>query len=167
MKNVLESFAIFLVGILSLAVVFFIVQYSLIEDDSVMEEITFTSPPKKATTAEKTKSYLDSLEGYGDDTDVKVDATKESTVNKVIVKSELRNDAIESVVDDKSKSSYMENLSSYAEDSDNTAQEETVRKAMETTQKKVVREHGEPEKLPQNEIVDEIGVAIDAALDDL
>jgi len=155
MKNLLESFAVSLVLILSLAIIFFIVQYNLIEDDSMMEEITFTAPQKKKTTAEKTKSYLDSLEGYGDDTDVKVDATKESTVNKVIVKSEESGNAIGDVIEDKSK------------DSENNAQEETVEKAMETIPKKVVREHGEPEKLPQDEIVDEIGMAIDAALDDL
>ena len=167
MKNLLESFAVLLVGILSLAIVFFIVQYNMIKDDSIMEEITFEAPEKKVTTKEKTSSYLDSLEGYGDDTDVKVDATKESTVNKVVVISELRKDDLGAVVDDKSKASYMENLANYANDSENTAQEETVKKAMEATQKKQVLKKGEPEKLPQDEIVDEIGMAIDAALDDL
>ncbi len=172
MKNVLESFAVLLVAILSLAIIFFIVQYNLIEDDSIIEEITLTAPQEKKTTVEKTKSYLDSLEGYGDDVDVQVDATKESAVNKVIVKSEERNDAIGEVVEDKTKSSYMENLEQYAEESDNTVQEERVKKAVEVipkkvTPEKVIREHGEPEKLPQDEIVDELGMAIDAALDDL
>jgi len=167
MKNLLESFAILFVGILSLAIIFFIVKYNMIEDDSVMEEITSVIAKKKVTKKEKTSSYLDSLEGYGDDTDVKVDATKESTLNQVVVRSQVKNDELSAVVEDKSKSSYMENLSKYTEESENTAQEETVKKAMETIQKKVVREHGEPEKLPQDEIVDEIGMAIDAALDDL
>jgi secreted trypsin-like serine protease len=132
-----------------------------------MEEIAFATPEKKVTSKEKASSYLNSLEGYGDDTDVKVDATKESTVNKVVVRSELRNDDLGAVVDDKSKASYMENLANYADDSENIAQEETVKKAMEVTQKKHVVSNGEPEKLPHDEIVDEIGMAIDAALDDL
>ncbi len=167
MKNLLESFAILLVGILSLAIVFFIVQYNLIKDDNIMEEITFETQEKKENAKEKATAYLSNLEGYGDDTDVKVDATKESSVNKVIVKSELRNDEIGAVVEDKTKTSYMENLSKYTDDSEGIVREEALLKALNDTQKELVVETGEPEKLPYDEIVDEIGMAIDAALDDL
>jgi len=156
MKNILESFAIFLVGILSIAIVFFIVQYNLIEDDSISDELALAIPGKKITTKAKTSSYLDSLEGYGDDTDVKVDATKEDTTNTVVVKSELNKDALGAVVEDKSKSSYMENLEKYVDKSE---------KEKLDTSKPIVDNAGEPEKLPEEEIVDEIGMAIDAALD--
>ena len=39
MKNLLESFAILLVGVLSLLIVFLIVQYNMIEDEVVEEEV--------------------------------------------------------------------------------------------------------------------------------
>ena len=158
MKNLLESFAIVLVGLLSLAIVFFIVQYNLIEDDSVIDEIAFETPQKKVSEKARASSYLDSLEGYGDDKDVKVDATKEISVNQVLVKSELKNDDLGTVVDDKTKSSYMQNLENYADKAEKEKLDEI---------KPVSDNSGEPEKLPEDEIVDEIGMAIDAALNDL
>ncbi len=153
MKNLSETFAILFVGFLSMAVVFFIVQYNLIDDDVDMDEIILSTPQKKVA---KTSSYLDSLEGYGDDTDVKVDARKEDTTNTVIVKSESNKDTLGDVIDDKSKSSYMENLEKYAD---------TEEKEKLDTAKPVADNSGEPEKLP--EVADEIGMAIDAALDGL
>ena len=153
MKNLSEIFAILFVGLLSMAVVFFIVQYNLIDDDVSMDEIILATPQKKVA---KTSNYLDSLEGYGDDTDVKVDATKEDTTNTVIVKSESNKDTLGDVIEDKSKSSYMQNLENYADE----AEKEKLDEA-----KPVIDHSGEPEKLPQEEVVDEIGMAIDAALD--
>jgi len=153
MKNLSEIFAILFVGLLSMAVVFFIVQYNLIDDDVSMDEIILATPQKKVA---KTSNYLDSLEGYGDDTDVKVDATKEDTTNTVIVKSESNKDTLGDVIEDKSKSSYMQNLENYADKVENEKLDEA---------KPVADHSGEPEKLPQEEVVDEIGMAIDAALD--
>lgn len=167
MRNLLENFAILLVGLLSLSIVFFIVQYNLIEDDSVIEDITSIMPAKKVSKKATSTEYLSTLEGYGDDVDVKVDATKENRVNTVTVKSELRNDHLGAVVDDKSKSSYMENLATYSDNAENTAQEESVAKAMDNTGKAINFDPEDPEKLEVEEIVDEIGMAIDAALDDL
>lgn len=163
MKNLLESFAVVLVGILSLAIVFLIVQYNLIEDDNLVEEIAVIVPQKKVTRKENVKSYLDSLEGYGDDRDVKVDATKESTLNKVVVKSELQKDDIDEVIDDKAKTSYMQNLENYAKKAEKEKLD-TVKNPEHVPEKDI---SAEPEKLPQDEIVDEIGMAIEAALDDL
>ena len=162
MKNLLESFAILLVGVLSLLIVFLIVQYNMIEEESV-EEVVFTAPVQtKESKKAKTSSYLDSLEGYGEDVDVKVDATKESSANTVEVRSELSSDELGSAIEDKSKSSYMENLENYAE---------PEAKAAEPVKEEVVAEAPkdpeDPEKLPEEEIEDEIGMAIDAALDDL
>lgn len=158
MKNLFESIAIFLVGLLSLAIVFLIVQYNMIEDENIIDDIVLPSPKKKITEKEKTDAYLSSLEGYGDDTDVKVDAQKKDTTNMVIVKSEIKKDTLDSVVEDTSKSSYTQNLEKYAEKSKNEKLDET---------KPVSDSVGEPEKLPEEEVVDEIGEAINAALDDL
>ncbi len=167
MKNLLESFAVLLVGVLSLLIIFLIVQYNMIEEEAA-EEIVFTSPVKtKESKKAQAASYLDSLEGYGEDVDVKVDATKENLVNTVTVQSELTTDELGSAVADKSKSSYLENLASYETEAENDAQEETIKKAMEGTKKAVVVDPSDPEKLAEDEIEDEIGMAIDAALDDL
>jgi len=158
MKNLLESIAILFVGLLSLAIVFFIVQYNMIEDDSIVDDFAFEVPQKKVTEKAKTNNYLNSLEGYGDDTDVKVDATKEDTTNTVVVKSELNKDEIGTVIADKSKTTYMQNLETYSK----AAEKEKLDEA-----KPVADHSGEPEKLPEEEVVDEIGMAIDAALDDI
>jgi len=170
MKNILESFAVLLVVLLSMTIVFLIVKYNMIEDNSVKEDFSFVTPQHKVTKKEKTKSYLESLEGYGDDTDVNVDVTKESEVNKVVVQSEVRHDVLSEVVEDKSKASYMENLEKYTDvedkkNRDNDVVKENQEHALDTTL--IKRERGEPEKLPEEEIVDEIGMAIDAALEDL
>lgn len=118
MKNLLESFALVLVGILSLAIVYLIVQYNLIENKEI-ENIDYgVLTTNKESKAEKTKSYLDDLEGYGEDVDVEVDARKESTENTVIIKSEEKNNDLGDVVEDKSKSSYTESLEGYGEDVD-------------------------------------------------
>lgn len=155
MKNLRESIAILFVGFLSVAVVFFIVQYNLIDEDIVLDETIGVSPPNQVT---KTSNYLDSLEGYGDDTDVKVDATKEDNTNTVVVKSESNKDMLGEVIDDKSKSSYMQNLEEYADKVDSENLDES---------KAVLDNLREPERLPQEEVVDEIGMAIDAALDEI
>ena len=98
-----------------------------------------------------------------------MDATKENLVNTVAVQSELTSDELGQAVEDKEKSSYMENLANYQDEVENDAQEESVKKAMEDVKPEVVevKDPGEPEKLPQEEIEDEIGKAIDSALDDL
>jgi len=160
MKNLLESTAILFVGLLSLSIVYFIVQYNMIEDDSVDENIIFEVPAKKITEQAKTSDYLNSLEGYGDDVDSKekIDETKEDTTNKVVVKSELNKDELGTVIDDKSKTTYMQNLEEYSK----TAEKEKLDEAQP-----VADHSGEPEKLPEEEVVDEIGMAIDAALDDI
>ena len=158
MKNVLESFAILLVGLLSLAIVYLIVQYNLVDDSDAIDEIAYEIPQKKkVSTQAKAVDYLQNLEGY-EDVDVKVDATKENTANTVVVKSEIATDELGAAVEDKSKSSYMENLENYAD----KAQEEKLDTIAPTADGV-----GDPEKLDQEEIVDEIGMAIDAALDDI
>ena len=156
MKNLLESFAVMLVGLLSLLIVYLIVQYNLIEDQMI-ENIDYTAAPKQEK--EKAEDYLDSLEGYGEDIDVEVDATKESTKNTVSVRSEEKNNDLGDVVEDKSKSSYMKNLEDYADKAEDEKLDEAKPDEKDTS--------GEPQKLEHEEIVDEVGMAIDAALDSL
>lgn len=153
MKNLFENFAILLVGLLSVAIVFWIVQYNMIEDSDMIEDIEYEVVKKDVSSKEKTTTYLQNLEGY-EDVDVQVDATKETRTNTVVVKSELNNDALDAVVEDKSKSSYTQNLKNYKE----------PRKEEMTVDTEDNNE--EPEPLAP-EIEDEIGMAIDAALNDL
>ena len=219
MKNLLESLAILLVVLLSLSIVYFIVQYNLIEDDNIVDDIVFESTQKKVTNKVKNTNYLNTLEGYGDDVDVKVDATQENQINTVVIKSEVQNDELVDVVQDKAKSDYMENLEQYAETAtkenldslkpqnnnvgqpqrldnvdvvDKTAMDmsKDIGAVVDDTTKTSYVENldtyaekakvekldtlkpkndnlDDPEKLDQDEIVDEIGMAIDAALDDL
>ena len=161
MKNIFESFAIFLVGLLSISIIYWIVQYSMISDAEMMDEIVEyqqaqkKKAPKKATAVD----YLQNLEGY-EDVDVEVDATKESNANTVVVTSELSKDELDDVVEDKSGSSYTENLENYVEPK---KEEITVES---TEAKPAVDKVSDPE-LPTEEVTDEIGMAIDAALDDL
>lgn len=162
MKNLLESFAILLVGVLSLLIVFLIVQYNTIEEEAA-EEIVFTAPVEtKESEKAKTDNYLDSLEGYGEDVDVQVDATQESSANTVAVRYELTDDELGSAVDDKSKSSHMENLENHSAPDVKVPEPEKEKVVAETP-----KDPSDPEKLAEEEIEDEIGMAIDAALDDL
>lgn len=161
MKNLLESFAILLVGLLTVSIIYWIVQYSMIADEEMMEELVEyqQSQKKKAPRKANTTEYLQNLEGY-EDVDVKVDATKESRANTVVVKSELSRDALGDAVEDKLKSSYMENLENYAE----PEKEEVVVEVEEV--KPAVDTASDPE-VPDEEVTDEIGMAIEAALDDI
>ena len=159
MKNILENLAVLFVGILSLTIVYLIVQYNMIGDES-MEDVgaMIVSQKKVVNTKVKTTAYLHSLEGYGDDVDVKVNAKKEDYTNEVVVKSEISKDDLGAIMEDKSKSAYTQNLENYAKESS---------KEKLDTLKPVKDNLDEPEKLAKDEIKDEIGMAIDAALDDL
>jgi len=162
MKNLLESFAILLVGLLSVSIVYWIVQYSMIVDEDMMDELVEyqqvqkKKAPKKANAAD----YLQNLESY-EDVDVKVDATKETSTNRVVVRSELTKDELGAAVEDKSKSSYTENLENYVE-----PEKEAV-VVVEVEEAKPAADTAADPELPTEEVSDEIGMAIDAALDDI
>ena len=81
-----------------------------------------------------------------------MDPTKINTANTVQVTSELAKDDIVSAVEGTNKSSYVDSLENYADKADEEKEEE------KTEDDKV--------KLDQDEIVDEIGDAIGAALED-
>lgn len=61
MKNVLENFAILLVGLLSIGVVYLIVQYNMIDDQSFIDELD-------------TSAYTISVDAESNDTDLDDDA---------------------------------------------------------------------------------------------
>ncbi|TET88897.1 MAG: hypothetical protein E3J96_02215 [Sulfurovum sp.] len=149
MKNMLENVAITTVVVLFLFIIVLIVQYNMVDDENVLDEIAYELPAaKKESKKAKTTNYLENLESYTD-VDVKVDPTKANTANRVQVASELVKDDIGSAVGDTDKSSYVDSLENYA----NEEKEE------KTEDDKV--------KLDQEEIVDEIGMAIGAALEDI
>ena len=166
MKNIMESFAVLLVGLLSALIVYLIVQYNMIEDDNFIEEIAYAAPAKKKET---TKSYLDDMEKYTD-VDVKVDPTKDDATNSVNVKSELAKDNLKDTVDDESKSTYTKNLESYKEKDTKPQTIDEVGQAVDTVVSDTKEEKikpGDAPELKSETIDDEIGMAIDNALNDL
>jgi len=94
MRNLIESLAVLLIGIISAFIIYLIVQFNMIEDDNSIEEVAYATPVKKKETV---KSYLSDMEKYSD-VDVEVDPTKDDRTNSVHVKSELAKDtSIENV----------------------------------------------------------------------
>ncbi len=152
MKNMLENIAVTTVVILFLFIIALIVRYNMIDDGNVVEDITQELPVVKVESKKaKTTNYLQNLESYTD-VDVKVDPTKVNTANTVQVTSELAKDDIGSAVEGTNKSNYVDSLENYADKADEEKEEE------KTEDDKV--------KLDQEEIVDEIGMAIGDALAD-
>ena len=162
MKNMLENVAIITVVVLFLFIIALIVQYNMVDDSDFVDDVAYEIPEvKKETKKAKTTNYLQNLESYTD-VDVEVDPTKVNTVNQVQVKSELVQDDIGSAIENTNSSGYVDSLKNYAEESDtgNANVEKTVAEIKEekTEDAKV--------KLDQEEIVDEIGMAIGDALAD-
>ena len=159
MKNIAENIALILVLILSGVIGYLIYQYNTLEDNIYEDTSLLVHVPKKETKPkENTSNYLNTLEAYGDDKDVQVDVKKEDSANRVVAKSEIKEDTFNTVVEDKTKSAYTQNLENYAKESS---------KEKLDTLKPVKDNLDEPEKLPQDTIKDDIGMAIDAALDNL
>ena len=159
MKNIAENIALILVLILSGVIGYLIYQYNTLEDNIYEDTSLLVHVPKKEIKPkENTSNYLNTLEAYGDDKDVQVDVKKEDSANRVVAKSEIKEDTFNTVVEDKTKSAYTQNLENYAKESS---------KEKLDTLKPVKDNLDEPEKLPQDTIKDDIGMAIDAALDNL
>ncbi len=161
MKNMLENAAIATVVVLFLVIIALIVRYNMVDDDMVDDIVQELPAVKKESKKAKTGNYLQNLESYRD-VDVKVDPTKENSANRVQVSSELANDAIGSAVENTDKSSYVDSLKSYTDQKD-AGQKDKVK-----TDKELKEEQTEDDKvkLDQEEIVDEIGMAIGDALAD-
>ena len=157
MKNIVENIALMLVLLLAIIIGYLIYQYNSIENN-IYEDTSVLVQKVKKETKTKSSSYLNTLEAYGDDKDVKVDAKQEDAVNRVATKTEIKKDAFNAVVEDKTKSTYMQNLENYAKEA-SKEKLDTLKPAKDNLD--------EPEKLPEGEIKDDIGMAIDAALGDI
>jgi len=152
MRNLFESIAVGMVLLLSIVIVILIVQYNMIQEDTLDNISAGLSVNKQASPkSQASNNYLDTLEGYSD-VDVKVDPTKEDKANRVVVKAESTDNSLGLAVED----TYVEKLEHYQEN----VSEETNEKTNEKN------DDAEPE-MPQEEIEDEIGMAIDEVLKDL
>jgi len=162
MKNMLENVAVAMVVVLFLLIIALIVQYNMIDDEYVVDDITLGLPAVKAESKKaKTSNYLQNLESYTD-VDVKVDPRKENSANRVEVTSELAQDAIGSAVENTDKSTYVDSLKNYADKTD----AETSDKVKTNKELQEEKTEDDKVKLDQEEIVDEIGMAIGDALAD-
>jgi len=126
MKKVIENMVVALVLLLFLIVIALVVKYNMIDDGS---DDTFVIPEtvvKKETKQEQTKAYLNTLESYGDDVDVKVDPTKEENKNVVKVTSELAEDELDDALKTDEKKDYVKKLENYSEEKKNTESSETL-----------------------------------------
>jgi len=163
MKNMLEGTAITAVIVLFLFIIALIVQYNMINDGSAADDMIEVVPSvKKESKKAKTSNYLENLETYTD-VDVKVDPTKVNNANRVQVRPELAKDAIGSAVENTDKSHYVDSLKDYA-DEKTIDQKDKVKTAEEIKEETA---EDDKVKLDQEEIVDEIGNAIGAALEDI
>ena len=149
MKNLLENVAVLFVLLLSLTIIALIVKYNMIEDDTLEANYPI-SVVKEVPKKESTNDYLNKMEHY-DDVDVKVDPTQQDSTNKVVVKSEQKENSIEDAV----KDDYVEKLEQYTDENPKDAVE---------AQSPVVQD--EPERLEKDETDDEVGKAIDAVLNE-
>jgi len=158
MRNLFESISVGLVFLLSLLIVYLIVQYNLIEDD-IYKEVKISIPVKKEVSKkEKINSYLKNIEGYSD-VDVEVDPTKENTLNRVIIDAEEgENNNMEEVI----KGGYVDIIEDYSdENKHNTNQNQNK----EVVNVKEPIEESIPSSMPDTE--DKIGSAIDNLLGEL
>jgi len=147
MRNLFENIAVALVVLLSLGIVGLIVQYNMIEDDS-LDETAYTLPmAKKVSKDEKSTDYLHNLEGYADE-EIEVDPTQEDTTNRIVVKSEQAEGGIDKAI----KDDYVEKLENYTDGQDN---QKEINNAKSTST------DSEPSPPNKQEIVDEIGMALD------
>ena len=163
MKNMLENVAITTVVVLFLLIITLIVQYNMVDDSNLVDEVAYEIPTaKKESKKAKTTNYLQNLESYTD-VDVKVDPTKVNTANTVQVTSELAKDDIGSAVGAIDKSAYVGSLTNYADTKDINKKD----KVKTDVQIKEEKTEDDKVKLDQEEIVDEIGMAIGAALEDI
>lgn len=153
MKDKIEGIAVAFAIFLSLLIVYLIVQYNLISYGATISEVPYdASEVKKVSKKDKTRNYLQAIEGHTE-VEVEIDPTQEGTTNIIEVESELSDDGMANAVSGKDQKRDTQTLENYSS------------KKSEDSKPKV-REDNEPKKLEHEEIVDEIGLAIGAALED-
>ncbi len=110
MRKILEHLAIMLVILLSVAILYLIIRYNMIEDETVQPVIEKEAPKSEAVTKKaKAINYLHNLEGYNDK-NVKADAREDDTSNRVTIVSEanINEMQIEKVIDNKTDTQTIE-----------------------------------------------------------
>ncbi len=120
MRKIIENMVVSLVVLLFLLVIALVVKYNMINDGSDDVYNVPVTVEKKKTKQEETKAYLNSLESYGNDVDVKVDPTKEKKKNVVQVKSELVKDDMDTAIKTDDKKAYVDKLEQYSEQKEST-----------------------------------------------
>ncbi len=122
MKKFLDNLIVSLVVLLFLLVIVLVVKYNMIKENYDVVAVVNpeqSHPDKKA----QKKAYLESLESYGEDKDVKVDPTKESTKNTVKVQSEETSNEVEAALKTDGKKAYVESLENYTKKKETTSEE--------------------------------------------
>jgi len=159
MKNIVEKIAITMIVILTLLIIGLIVKFNMINNSDLSEDLVVPVVKKEAKKS-KTSNYLQNLETYTD-VDVKVDPTKVNNTNRVHVKSELTDNTMQSAIKDTDKSGYVNSLTKY------TDKPSRNKKDRKKTDQELKDEKAEDDKvkLEQEEIEDDIGNAIGAALE--
>jgi len=153
MNRIIENILVVVSGFLLIAILVLIVLYNT-QNDNMQNDIFFEEASTENVVKKNNKiDYLKNLEGYSD-VNVDVDPKTRNSSNIIEVQEEKIKSNISYVVDDKSKSSYMENLENYDNDSNVTINSN-------------VSDDEEENETEKTGIIDEIGMAIDAALDDI
>ena len=125
--------AVVLVVALFGLVIVLVVQYNMIEEKPASLPSLANEEEKPSKEARK-KAYLESLESYGEDKDVKVDPTKESSKNTVKVRAEETKSELETVLQTDEKKAYVENLENYSKKKESTSGESLEDVAPKATQ---------------------------------
>lgn len=133
MKKLMENMAVVLVVALFGLVIVLVVQYNMIEEKPASLPSLANEEEKPSKEARK-KAYLESLESYGEDKDVKVDPTKESSKNTVKVRAEETKSELETVLQTDEKKAYVENLENYSKKKESTSGESLEDVAPKATQ---------------------------------
>jgi hypothetical protein len=118
MKKLIDNFAVVMVLVLFFIVIALIVQYNTIGEGTNLEFLEI--PEEKITQKDETKNYLNTLESYGEDVDIKVDPTKDTHKNTVKITSELSEDELEDALKTDEKKNYLNSLERYSDEKKST-----------------------------------------------
>ncbi len=122
MRKFVENLIVSLVVLLFVLVIVLVVKYNMIEENPAVVPVVNLEQAQPDEKAQK-KAYLESLESYGEDKDVKVDPTKENTKNTVKVQSEEMTNEVEAALKTDGKKAYVESLENYTKKKETSPKE--------------------------------------------
>ncbi len=131
MKLSFEKVLISLVAVVFALVIYLVVSYNMIQQDVRIADVIPEETLRQPSQSDTTKSYLDALESYGEDKDVKVDPTEERHVNTVKVNAEIEETDIDKVVETNAKEAYEKALEAYDESSNRVVAQNKEEEALE------------------------------------